>query len=234
MSLYTERAFTKLDWDNLLKCIHYTHPEFVPSPEQVQEADRGINAGQCASAPVVGSYVFPLNVEITPGVPKTFDIVSSPEIAIRPKRFVANVPEAGLVTLDTITLDDFAMLVGSSDAYMFNHMMVGANLDLPTITKETKVRIRGAYTGVLAKDGKTPSLLAFAFMGPALIEKIEIFWKNPERHYSCDIWECDSTISLPLAGPNPEGWQILQFGSEDDEDGEQEGLKYVCPKHKAI
>lgn len=240
MSLYVEHAFTRRDWDNLLKSIRYTHPEFVPSPEQLYDADKGINAGQYASAPVVGSYVFPLNVEITPGVAKEFDISAFPEIAIRPKRFVANVPESQLVILESVTLAEVPMFVAGNrhvDAYMFNHLVVGGTLDLPTLTQETKVRIKGKYSGKLPNSSPMPNLLVFAFMGPALIEKIEIFWKDPERHYSCDVLNCESHAELPLTGPGPENWIAVRLAKDADDEGDfghddpQEGLTYICPNH---
>lgn len=234
MGLYTERATTQESFHHLIGFIRATHPEFEPSHEQLSQAEHGIAAGKVADAPTVCSVAFPINVSITPGTRQHFDVMSTPDIAMRPKRFVANVSEYGLVILEQIWLGKVPMLIkgdGGTDGYAFSPVVMGAQLDLPIIDRDTPVRIKGMYTGNVPESDAMPPLLAFMFVGAALLEKIEITWHDPQRIYDCDVLDCESHIALPLTGPGPEGWSMVRFGDEDEDYGESEP-HYICPNHQ--
>ena len=71
-------------------------------------------------------------------------------IALRPQRITVNAPNPGFVYIDRLEIDGFDLLCNSIvDGWVFNANAVGNLLDFQKATCESKLFVRGNYTGLV-------------------------------------------------------------------------------------
>ncbi len=104
------------------------------------------NAG---SATKIERYSFTISQAFVIGTPLAFNISGSPDVAIRPQRFVVNSMAPGFITLTSVRVANVTVTVGpgTEDSWDYNALAVGTILDLPTLTPQNRATIVGNYTG---------------------------------------------------------------------------------------
>jgi hypothetical protein len=71
-------------------------------------------------------------------------------VVLRPQRFLINAVSPGFAYLDRMEIDGFDLLCNSMiDTWAFNANAVGNLLDFKKATRESKLLVRGRYTGLV-------------------------------------------------------------------------------------
>jgi len=121
----------------------------------------------------VERYTFSVATPLIIGTASAIDMSNNPDVSIRPQRMTTNAPMVMFVTLSDVKVANASVTVGGAalDAFQFNPNAVGQTLDLPTLTPANRVRVVGAYTGMVPPGFVVGSTVQFSvsFNGPATV-----------------------------------------------------------------
>ena len=96
-----------------------------------------------------GRYSFTGSQEITLGEACSIDIVTSPDVPIKPDRLIINMPCNGFAMLHNLIYGNQAMLVGvSQDMNDYSALSIAVGLKTEKwLLPGQKMKVRGQYTG---------------------------------------------------------------------------------------
>jgi hypothetical protein len=121
----------------------------------------------------VERYTFSVNTPLVIGTASAIDMSNNPDVSIRPQRMTTNAPMVMFATISDVKVANASVTVGGGalDAFQFNPNAVDQTLDLPTLTPANRVRITGAYTGMVPPGFVVGSTVQFvvSFNGPATV-----------------------------------------------------------------
>lgn len=121
----------------------------------------------------VERYTFSVATPLVIGTASAIDMSNNPDVSIRPQRMTTNAPMVMFVTISDVKVANASVTVGGAalDAFQFNPNAVGQTLDLPTLTPANRVRVVGAYTGMVPPGFVVGSTVQFSvsFNGPATV-----------------------------------------------------------------
>jgi hypothetical protein len=93
---------------------------------------------------------FSLSQEITLGEPCLIDVSSRPDTNIHARKCFINVPVQGMIVLEDMKIGNVAVTATrSQDAVLF---LNGFWMDLPTLTRSSRVRASMRYTGLVPSE----------------------------------------------------------------------------------
>ena len=135
--------------------------------EAILEPNRG-------STSKIERYAFPLaNLTVDPtfGVSSAYSASDQPDVTIRPRRVVSNIPTPALLMLAEVKVSNISVSVGHGaiDAFTWNAGGMGVTLDMPTIQPSQRASITGTWTA-LVPPGYAPGTtfpVSFTLIGPA-------------------------------------------------------------------
>ncbi len=121
----------------------------------------------------VERYSFTISQTISIGTGVVINQTGSPDVDIRPQRFVTNAPTVGFITLTLVKVANVTVTVGPGveDAFDYSALAVGTSLDLPTLTPANRATVQGTYTGFIPPGFLNAQSFAstFSFKGWASI-----------------------------------------------------------------
>jgi hypothetical protein len=129
-----------------------------------------------ATLEVHGQYAFPLTHTVKLGKAERFMVEATPQISMRPRRILSNSAAYEMFMIEMLTFANIEVLVGGSDdAHHFHPSAFHMELELPSLTPLTSVRLVCKYTGKVPKGYKKGSPYAFnlSVMGRQLATRKE-------------------------------------------------------------
>jgi hypothetical protein len=134
------------------------------SRERLLEPNKGSTAK-------IQRYAFGMSQTVTLSTAEALDMDGNPDTHIRPQRVTVNAPIPGFATISAIKVANVGVIVGGEiDAFDFAANGQDQQLDVPTLSPANKVRVTGAYSGLLPSGGyvtATDFKLIVSFKGPA-------------------------------------------------------------------
>lgn len=131
---------------------------------------RILNPNQGSDAKIE-RYTFSVTTPLVIGTPSLIDMSHNPDTAIRPQRITTNAPMVMFASISDIKVANASVTVGGAalDAYVFNPNAVGQTMDLPTLSPANRVRVTGAYSGMIPPGFPVGMTVQFmvSFTGPA-------------------------------------------------------------------
>jgi hypothetical protein len=121
----------------------------------------------------VDDYSLDMDDTVTLGTSKSLSLSDSPSVYIRPMQLLTNAPVPGFVLIDEIKVANSSVTIGAgrTDAYNFSAQSNANKLSMPLIPPQTRVIIKGNYTG-LTPSGYTatqPYVFTASFRGPGTV-----------------------------------------------------------------
>lgn len=123
----------------------------------------------------VEKYTFQMSQTMTWGTATAFDtnLSQTPSTTFRPKLLTSNVPAPTVATISTLQMANVNVFVGPGkvDAWSFNSLSWGRDLDMPTLSPSNRASFNGTTTTFVPPGyvgGQTWDL-CFDFKGPSLL-----------------------------------------------------------------
>lgn len=125
------------------------------------------------SALKVDDYSLDMDQTLTLGTAAALSLSDLPSVFIRPTAIIMNAPTPGFCLISEIKVANASVTVGAGnqDAFNFNANSNGSKIGMPLVPPQTRVSIKGSYTG-LVPAGLTatqPYVFTASFRGPGSV-----------------------------------------------------------------